>query len=117
MKLRIKGNSIRFRLTPREVNQLCENGMVEEKCKIGDYTCVYRVVSSDEQSLSARMMNGQVQLNVPMELIDGWHQDERVGFEGTDHNELLMSIEKDFSCLQEKENEDTEPLYPNPLRH
>lgn len=96
MKLRIEGNSIRFRLTPKEVNHLCKEGMVEEKCKIGDYTCVYRVVSGNEEAISARMMNGQVQLNLPATLIRGWQSDDRIGFEATDHNELHMRVEKDF---------------------
>lgn len=116
MKLRIKGNSIRFRLSPKEVDQLCEQGKTEDRCRIGEYTCVYRVVRSEDESLSARMMNGQVQLNVPTEWLNDWRDNEQVGFEGTDPSGLFMLIEKDFQCLQERANEAEEHLYPNPSK-
>jgi hypothetical protein len=116
MKLRINGYSLRMRLTPDEVSRLCQNGRAEDRTLIGDYHCIYSVTVHDETEISARMTNGQVQVNIPTELVKGWDNDERTGFQHTDQNGLFILIEKDFKCLQTRAHENEDHLYPNPSK-
>lgn len=114
MKLRINGNSLRLRLTPTEVAQLCNNGKAEDRCKIGDHQCIYSIVTYEDDQLSVNMINGKVQVNIPKSFVKGWQKNDVTGFEYTDHNDLLILIEKDFKCLQPRRHEQEQSLYPNP---
>ena len=116
MKLRINGNSLRLRLTPEEVSELCENGKAEDICKIGDYQWIYSIVAYDNDQLSVNMINGQVQVNIPKCFTKGWYKNDIVAFEHTDHNDLFILIEKDFKCLQPRTHEQEHHLYPNPAK-
>ncbi len=116
MKLRINGNSLRLRLTPDEVSDLCQNGRAEDRCKIGDHQCIYSIVAYNEDELSVNMVNGQVQVNIPKSLIANWEQNDKVGFEHTDYNNLFILVEKDFKCLQPRRHEKEQHLYPNPTK-
>lgn len=116
MKLRINGKSLRLRLTPDEVSQLCNKGKAEDRCVIGDHYCVYSIAQSDDEQISAQMVNGQVQVNIPSSFVKDWEDNDQVGFEHTDHNGLVILVEKDFKCLQPRRHEKEEHLYPNPSK-
>lgn len=116
MKLRINGKSLRLRLTPEEVHQLCQNGKAEDRCIIGDHYCVYSIAQSDDEQLSAHMISGQIQVNIPKIFINDWEDNDRVGFEYTDHNGLFILVEKDFKCLQPRRHEKEQHLYANPSK-
>ncbi|HNY40926.1 MAG TPA: hypothetical protein PKJ41_11040, partial [Bryobacteraceae bacterium] len=59
MKLRVKGNSLRLRLTRPEVVRLREDGLVEESADFGaGATFVYRVMSVASHGPVRRVLPG-----------------------------------------------------------
>jgi hypothetical protein len=117
MKIRIKGDTIRFRLTKTEVETLCAKGFVEESTHFGAQVFKYAVQSKKIESLEASYKEDTILLSLSEKLIQGWDVNETVGFEtsisvNTDST-LHLLIEKDFVCLDER-IEDQSDNYPNP---
>lgn len=113
MKIRIKGNSVRFRLTQSEVKQLCENGSVSEQTNFEDTSFRYTVkMTDDKDTLFANFEDGMITLFLPEGLGKDWYTNERVGFQ---HHQdtLFLLLEKDFTCL-DNTMEDQTDNYPNP---
>jgi hypothetical protein len=117
MKIRIKGDTIRFRLTKTEVATLCAIGYVEEITHFGEQDFKYAIQSKNMESLEASYKQDTILLSISDQLIKGWDINETVGFEtsmSVDANKTLhLLIEKDFVCLDER-IEDQSDNYPNP---
>lgn len=115
MKIRIKGNSIRFRLTKTEVAQLTKTGAIEENTIIGNTTFKYAVImdmNASHSNLHAHFFNQKITLYLPKDLGTDWFESDRVGFEDY-QKDLHLLLEKDFTCLENRE-EDQSDNYPNP---
>ncbi|MET7256760.1 DUF7009 family protein [Dyadobacter fermentans] len=117
MKIRIYGNSVRFRLSKTEVGQLENEGYLEETTDFGPAQFAYAVQKSPVNKLQARFEHNKITLEVPEMLLAGWAANNTVGFEGNmplgDGGSLLMLIEKDFKCL-DNVDEDQSDNYDNP---
>ena len=117
MKIRIKGDSIRFRLTRTEVEDLCEHGYLKEVTHLDESTFTYAVKSMDSTGMKARFENNCITLHVSKQLLKGWESNERVGFEQVEgdgaSSPLHLLLEKDFVCL-DRRLEDQSDNYPNP---
>ncbi|WP_431162901.1 DUF7009 family protein [Flagellimonas beolgyonensis] len=118
MKIRIKGNTVRFRLTQSEVRQLSETGTVTETTLFGPTTFSYQVaLHPDIEQLQANYADNQLTLLVPESMGKTWFHDEAVGFENQmalpEGNTLHLLLEKDFTCLENR-SEDESDNYPNP---
>jgi hypothetical protein len=119
MKLRIKGDSIRLRVTKSEIENFAHNGLVEETTHIGHATLNYRLQQSDKYDQITAEMNGNtLTVFMPAALAHEWVKTERVGFEHNmplpDGNKLFLLLEKDFKCL-DATHEDQSDMYENPL--
>lgn len=115
MKIRIRGNSIRLRLSQSEIAELAKTGRVENRTEFGrEQTLVYALNMSDSvDSLDASFQNGRIELIVPKVVAENWMNTENVGIsDETDFTRIL--IEKDFACLTERENEDESDNFPHP---
>ena len=115
MKLRIRGNSIRLRLTRSEVAQFADAGVVEETLDFGPGKPQFKyslVSSNDAPELSAEFGGGVIRVTVPSDRVRAWADSERVGIESA--NGLRLLIEKDFACMSERDGEDEADAYPNP---
>ena len=118
MKIRILGNSLRFRLTRSEVDTLCTKGYIQDQTTFDTSVFTYAVkLVSDSEQLAAQFENNTISLNLPKSLGNNWHQTEQVGFSETmefkNNNSLFLLLEKDFTCLDERQ-EDQSDNYPNP---
>ena len=119
MKIRIKGNSLRYRLTKSEVENFFSTGYVEEKINFGNSVLIYSLKKSEQDHLSALFDNNKITLYFPSSFINKWINSDLTGFEynlkmeGSD-KPLYLLVEKDFTCL-DKTNEDQSDNYPNPL--
>lgn len=118
MKLRIKGNSIRYRLNKTDIQEFGEKGYVEERTEVGPALFVYSLQGSDELNLNATLGTNKLTVYMPTSWINEWIKTERVGYEHymnlPDGNKLHLLLEKDFKCLDET-NEDQSDNYDNPL--
>jgi hypothetical protein len=119
MKIRIKGNSLRYRLTRPEVERFVSTGHVEERINFGGAFLYYSILMTDGNELSATFADNRITVFFPAALVDEWIHTDRAGF---DHRMplagreeyLYLLIEKDYTCLDNVE-EDQSDNYPNPL--
>ena len=82
MKIRIKGNSIRFRLTQSEVKQLSETGSVKESTEFGPNVFQYQVkLMSSVQNLEASYSNDTILMMIPEADGNNWFHNDTIGFE------------------------------------
>ena len=115
MKLRIRENSIRLRLTKSEVAEFGEKGLIENSTEFGKSAFIYALKSSDSaQNLQASFENGRIEIVVPKAITENWTNTEEVGISG-EIESLKVLIEKDFACLTVRENEDESDAFPNPI--
>jgi len=113
MKLRIKGNSLRYRLTKSDVAQLLKEGYIKETVNFGDDELAYVLQIISKDKLTADFKNNIVTTYMPKVMLTELTDTDRVGFENT-HGALHLLIEKDFTCL-DNVAEDQSDNYPNPL--
>ncbi len=122
MKIRIKGNSIRFRLTQSEVKQLSETGSITETTEFGHNTFQYQVkLMPSIKQLKASYRDNNILMMVPEDDGKNWFHSKTVGFghemELNNGKKLDLLLEKDFTCLENRA-EDQSDNYPNPkLQH
>lgn len=114
MKLRMKHNSIRLRLTQTEVAQLRDVGAVEEYIAFDQgQRLTYRIVSSpDQPMLSAEYRDGNILLAAPAAMVLAWANSSQVGMESI--GPLRLTIEKDFRCTGPADPDDNLDTFPNP---
>jgi hypothetical protein len=113
MKIRIKGNSVRFRLAQNEVSQLVNEGETWSKCDFGNSALIYGLKRSDVEEMNCTFKGERIIVSIPKQLLQHWDTDERVGFDHTEDG-LYMLIEKDWQCLKPRDNEDESNLYQHP---
>ena len=113
MKIRIKGDSLRYRLTRSDVAALAENNYLEEQTNFAGQPLVYAIKTTHSNQLSATHLDNTITLFMPEQMITELKDTDKVGFEDKD-GALYLLIEKDFTCL-DNVDEDQSDNYPNPL--
>ncbi len=118
MKIRIKGNSIRFRLTKSEVAIFCKEGKYQEQTEFGTKTLSYSIEGkSGIDELEADFKEDTITIYMPQEELSTWATNNRVGYSNSvdwnDTSSLSLLVEKDFTCL-DNTIEDQSDNYPNP---
>lgn len=117
MKLRIKANSIRLRLSRPDIQQLTSSGYLEERTPFGNITFVYAIQSKHGDALSADFDGCKITVFIPESFLENWAENNLTGFEGrvpVTHTETLhILVEKDFQCLDNR-GEDQSSNYDNP---
>ena len=118
MKLRIKGNTIRIRLSETEVNLLAAGNPVIEETHFPSSKLTYKIQPSNSESVD--FMDKVVHVNLTIEEIERWAITDEVTISKEiatpDDNILSILVEKDFKCLTVKLEDESE-LYPNPNKH
>ena len=120
MKLRIKDNSIRLRLTRSEVDELRDRGAVASTTGFPGGRELRYLVESSPASVSpaAFFSNNAVTIRLPESTVNTWATTEQVSMAGEqlldDGGRLEILVEKDFACLTEREGEDESDMFPHP---
>jgi len=120
MKLRIKGNSLRLRLTRPEVQRLVEQGSVTETTAFAaaaEFSYAVRV-NAAAQNLSAEYAAARMTVTIPTEQAAQWAASELVGVYSemaTADGTLTIAVEKDFACIDRDDPEEAD-AFPNPKR-
>jgi len=116
MKLRIQGNSLRLRLTQKEVAQLHERGRVESSIEFAPGCALAYALegSPHAASVTASFDGRSILVAVPKPLMTEWAGGDRVSIEGPSEASVQLLIEKDFQCLHKPGHQDPD-AYPNPL--
>ena len=121
MKLRLTSNSVRFRISPTELKTLRETGKLESCTAFGpeaDKRLAFVLLGCAEAStLRLDFAGTSIRVTIPDCAIARWTDSDEVGMEGTqavaDGQELKISIEKDFHCLESRA-EDGADRFSNP---
>lgn len=123
MKLRIRGNSLRLRLTQGEVSRLMADGRISESVHFSPVltggALTYSLETCDNvTTVSASYRKGEVLIILPARKAAEWANSGQVGIEQTqpilEGTDLQIVVEKDFRCLQPRTEEDESDNFPNP---
>ncbi|WP_268225733.1 DUF7009 family protein [Sinomicrobium oceani] len=118
MKIRIKGNSIRYRLTKTEVETFSKTGTYKETADFGHSVFSYVLKAKKGiDGLEASFKENTITLYLTDKARSEWAASDRIGFSSTidlpNGKQLLLLLEKDFACL-DNTTEDQTDNYPNP---
>jgi hypothetical protein len=121
MKLRIKGSSIRLRLTEPEVRTLASVGALEESVRFPDgATWRYRLERVASGPMRAGVKDSCLCVGLPADEIEAWAGTDRVGIDASiplsGGGTLAILIEKDFECLHPRAGEPGAGAYPHPAK-
>lgn len=118
MKIRIKGNTVRYRLSKTEVALLAKNGLLQEQTEFINNTLLYSIKQTNEAALSADFYNNNIVLYIPNNKLQEWAKTDQVGvdahFNLPNGNELYLLLEKDFKCTDMDAKEDQSDYFENP---
>lgn len=113
MKIRIKGNSLRYRLSRTDVALLAESGLLRDRVDFGSVPFFYALQLVDSQQLSSVYQNDTITLFLPKCVLFEFVDTEKISYSGY-HGDLHLLVEKDFTCLDNVAEDQTD-CYPNPL--
>ena len=121
MKLRIKGDSVRLRLTRPEVGELDERGEVEDRVRFAaGAALVYRVKRDAVVATpTAAYDRNTIEVLIPEQAARTWCNTDVVTLEYTKQTaegRLQIVVQKDFSCLVPRVGEDESDQFPHPRR-
>ena len=119
MKLRLNGNAIRLRLSQIDVAKLALEGLLEEQLKFSNDTALlYRLLAKEEiRKPAISYAENIITVTIPQDFTNDWPHNKVTGTSAThttvDGNEIFILIEKDFKCLDNTE-EDQSDNFANP---
>lgn len=119
MKLRIKGDSLRLRLSQGEMRALADSGEVADHISFpGGMALTYRLrMDRNIASISASYASDLIDIRVPRELSERWCGSDLVTLSASQPlaaGELRIVLEKDWACLAPREGEDESDNFPHP---
>jgi hypothetical protein len=121
MKLRIKGDSLRLRVSRSEVARLLEGACLEDTIHFApEARAKFTYSLQQEPSVSrptVQYADSKATILIPTDQANDWGVTDQVGIAedislgsaGT----LALLIEKDFACL-DRSDEDNQDTFPNP---
>ena len=119
MKLRIKGDSLRLRLSQGEMRSLAEQGEVEDRISFpGGASLRYRLRSDkNNKIISVSYDANLIDIRVPEALAERWCGTDLVTLSASQPlaaGELRIVLEKDWACLAPREGEDESDNFAHP---
>jgi hypothetical protein len=120
MKLRIKGNSLRLRVSRVDLANLLHDGRIDETIQFtpdARAKLTYGLeIRSCDQEISVQYYDCQVRLVLSTKAAMRWANGDEVGLYGesaTDSEPLQLSVEKDYACI-DRDDADNAEAFPNP---
>ena len=113
MKLRLRGDSLRLRLSQSDVACIERGEAVIETTNFAQSTLRYSLHPSDGVACEAYFVDGAIQVRVPSGEALRWAQGTAVGIE-VQVGSLAVLIEKDFACLEPRAGAEDGDTFPNP---
>ncbi len=119
MKLRIRGNSIRIRVSQTELSSIADDGQVEETIQFSpDARLRYGLAVTDDGAPRVSYEGNRILIRLPRAAVQRWLAPDQVGIESAQAigagEQLKILVEKDFTCLAPRAGEDDADLFPNP---
>jgi hypothetical protein len=121
MKLRIRGNTLRLRLSQSEVEKIDQEKMITETTVFPDgEELQYVICPSDSSTKVTKKSEGaltRIEVSVEREVLKSWAKSEEVGLFGADPitvGSLELLVEKDFACINPRDGSDDGDSFPHP---
>jgi hypothetical protein len=122
MKLRIRGDSIRLRLTQTETRMIAEGIAVKETTSFpgGKHLTYMLSAEGRAKEIGASFGDHQLVVTLPFERAQAWALGNDVSLRAAIPLQrggvLSILVEKDFACLKGRETmeEDESDMFPNP---
>lgn len=120
VKLRLRDNTLRLRLTQGEVATLAKEGRVAARTPFPDARHFTYAVESSPASVApaASFTNSEITVRLPESAVLAWAASDQVSIAGEqrldDGSPLSLLVEKDFACLVPRAGEDETDLFPHP---
>jgi len=120
MKLRIRGNSLRLRITRPELEQLASGGRVVETVTFpaGAELRYELAVDAHAGALAADYRNNVVRVTIPPSRLREWQREDQVELRAVQStgkgSELAILLEKDFPCPTPRAGEDDSQAFAKP---
>ena len=120
MKLRIRDNSIRLRLTRHEVEALGRENIVSASTQFsGGRELSYDIECMTSCNAAAAKFSGdRITISLPTAAVLAWSRSEQVSIRGEQSLEggesLHILVEKDFACPKPRQGEDESDMFGNP---
>jgi hypothetical protein len=121
MKLRIRGNTVRLRVSKAELATIAATGAAEDAIRFaGDAGMRYGVQVKPAGGVAAEFGDNVLRVLVPKASVDVWLKPDEVSIEGEQaigNGEVLrILVEKDYTCLAPRSGEDDSDLFANPQK-
>jgi hypothetical protein len=116
MKIRIKGDSIRYRLSKSDLEKFYHESYLSELTHFPNTELIYSLKANDSKEISADFQNNEICIIFPKSELDTWFNTEKVTYQHIqkfEGKELKILLEKDFVCIDNVE-EDQSDNFPNP---
>jgi hypothetical protein len=121
MKLRIRGDNIRFRLKVSEVQRIGAGHSLTEETHFPGSALSYTLDVADVAAIDTQFANDRITVRIPRELAGKWAATDEVSMyselELGDGSTLSLLVEKDFQCLapgDHRHDDDDEDSFPHP---
>ncbi|MFZ1701721.1 MAG: hypothetical protein WBO10_12690 [Pyrinomonadaceae bacterium] len=122
MKVRLRSNSIRLRLTQNDLDRFIQTGEIEETIAFGPgpgEQFVYRLANTTDQQMHAVFDDCRITVFVPYKIGGDWTESGQVGAEAEQKigggKILRILVEKDFACLKPRHGDEDKDTFPHPL--
>ncbi len=111
MKLRLRGNSIRLRLTQTEVGLLGSGGQVTDSTALGpELFLEFGVRPGAHEHIEISATAHGFFILVPQNTLSHWASGDEEGFEAevriSDSETTRVTVQKDYACLKPRGEED-----------
>lgn len=121
MKLRIRGNTLRLRVSKTELAAVQKRGSVQDAIRFGPRArLVYRLEVAGDDRFGAEFTGDSIIVRAPRAAVTKWGRDEEVSMRGKQRigrgAALAILIEKDFECLKPRAGDDARDLFVNPAK-
>ena len=120
VKLRIRDNSIRLRLTRTEVENARDEGLVSATVPFSGGVAFDYVLESSPACVKpvAQFSNNVLTVRLPEKDVRNWADTDEVSIAAEqlldEGGQLKILVEKDFACLAPREGEDESDMFPHP---
>lgn len=125
MKLRLRDDTLRLRLTRSEVDTLASRGRLEARTRLGGASLLYAVEATEssqepEARLALTSHRAELVVRLSRDRVRSWAEGDAVGIYGEQEmpdgeGRLSLAVEKDFRCLTPRdEAEDPPDAFPHP---
>jgi hypothetical protein len=119
MKLRIRGNSLRLRVSRTELTKIAEQGSARDSIRFAPGAELhYGIEVNPSGEVGAQFGATALRVFLPRARVERWLDAAEVAIEGQqpigDGQMLRILVEKDYTCLAPRAGEDDTDLFPNP---